>query len=156
MLYRVVRPMRREGSRNIYFQQRIPADVRRLIADGVTLALPIGEVFAPITLSPATRSLKLSLRTSDPAEGKIRNAKLAAHLEAAWRGFRAGIRTDGAVALTNKQAVALAGQLYRAWANGEGHERTVGMVQVPVGPIKEGEPANEWKWVPDNDPMDGE
>ena len=29
MLFRLVRPMRRRGSRNEYFQQRIPADVKQ-------------------------------------------------------------------------------------------------------------------------------
>lgn len=106
--------MRREGSRNIYFQQRIPADVRRLIADGVTLAVPIGDEFASVTVAPATHSLKLSLRTSEPAEAKIRQAKAAAYVEGAWRDLKAGVRPDGAVTLTHKQAVALAGRLYRA------------------------------------------
>lgn len=137
--------MRREGSRNIYFQQRIPADVRRLIADGVTLAVPIGQAFAPVTLSPATRSLKLSLRTSDPAEIKIRNAKTAAYVEGIWQGLRAGIRPDCAVSLTNKQGVALSGRLYRAWGNVEGRERSVGMVRVPAEEPTPGEPVKEWK-----------
>jgi hypothetical protein len=145
--------MRRKGSQNGYFQQRLPADVRPLIADGVTLAVPVGAEFVSVTLSPLTRALKLSLRASDPAEIKVRQAKLAAHLEGVWRDLRAGIRPDGAVSLTNKQAVALSGRLYRAWANGEGGERSAGMVRVPVGPITPGEPASEWKWVPESEPL---
>jgi len=145
--------MRRKGSRNVYYQGRVPGDVRPFVADGLKLAFPIGEEFVAVTVSPATRILKVSLRTSDPAEGKIRNAKAAVHIEGVWRGLRAGIRPDGAVALTHKQAVALAGRLYRAWANGEGRERSVGMVRVPVGPIKAGEAAGEWKWVPESEPV---
>jgi hypothetical protein len=30
MLYRLVRPIQRKGSRDAYFQQRIPADVRQV------------------------------------------------------------------------------------------------------------------------------
>ena len=59
MLYRLVRPMRRKGSRNIYFQQRIPGDVRRL-ATGRTLALPIGDEFADVRISPGAANIKLS------------------------------------------------------------------------------------------------
>lgn len=41
MLFRLVRPMRREGSRIPYFVQRIPADVLPRAA-GVQLAIPFG------------------------------------------------------------------------------------------------------------------
>jgi hypothetical protein len=32
MLFRLVRPMRRNGSRNVYFVQRIPADLKQRAA----------------------------------------------------------------------------------------------------------------------------
>jgi len=64
------------------------------------------------------------------------------------------LRTDAPV--TQRQATALAGELYRARAAGEGRERTRGMVRIPVGEIVEGEPAKEWERAPDDDPMDDE
>jgi len=151
MLFRLVRPMRREGSRNEYFRQRIPADVKPL-AVGLSLSLPVGEETATVAIAADTKVIKVSLRTAEPSEVKIRQAKLAAHLEGIWRHLRAA----GPAVLTNKQAVALAGKLYRGWAEGEGRERTVGMVHVPVGEVKPGEAPKQWQWVPDNDAMDGE
>jgi hypothetical protein len=51
MLYRFVRPMFRDDSRNGYFYRRIPADVVPL-ARGLKLSLPVGEEFVSVTLSP--------------------------------------------------------------------------------------------------------
>ena len=151
MLFRLVRPMRREGSRNEYFRQRIPADVKPL-AVGLSLALPVGDETATVAIADETRFIKVSLRTAEPSEVKIRQAALAAHLEGVWRRLRAGAPAT----LTNKQAVALAGTLYRGWAEGEGREPTVAMVRVPVGEVRPGEAPKQWQWVPDNDAMDGE
>jgi hypothetical protein len=41
MLYRLVRPMQRKGSRNAYFQQHIPADVKQA-AIGRRLEFQVG------------------------------------------------------------------------------------------------------------------
>jgi integrase len=149
MLFRLVRPMFREGSRNGCYNRRIPADVRRL-AVGLKLSLPVGEKFVSVTISPEMEAIRLSLRTSDPLEAKARTARLDEHLERAW----SRLRENRPVSLSQRQAVALAGELYRAWAAGEGRERTRGMVRIPVGEINDGEPAKEWQWVPDDDPMD--
>ncbi len=125
MLYRSVRPMRRKGSQFQYFQRRVPAGVKPLLAAGLPLDLPVGDEHVSVTLSPKTVFVKVSLRTADPAEIRIRNARLDAHLEGVWRHLMAG----APITLTNKQAVALAGRLYRAWAVGEGGERTTGVVR---------------------------
>jgi len=68
-------------------------------------------------------AIGLSLGTSDPLEVKARTARLDEHLEQVW----ARLRENRPTALTHKQAVALAGGLYRAWAAGEGRERTRGV-----------------------------
>lgn len=89
MLYRWVRPVRREGARNVHFQQRIPADARAL-AVGVKLVLPVGNEFVTVANSEATTAITVSLRTADPSEAKARNAKLGAHPEGEWSHLEAG------------------------------------------------------------------
>jgi len=83
MLYRFVRPMLRDGSRNLYYNRRIPGDVIRLAA-GLKLSLPVGEEFVPVTLSSKPTHVKLSLRSPDPLEVKARTARLDEHLEKVW------------------------------------------------------------------------
>ena len=49
-----------------------------------------------------------------------------------WRG----LREDTPIKLTNEQATALSGRLYRAWASGEGRERTIAVEQGPDGKMQ--------------------
>jgi integrase len=139
MLFRLVRPLRRPGSSNPYFAQRIPADLRTR-AIGVSLAIPLGQSILSLTITAKTESIRFSLRSRDPAEVKIRQATAAAYLETVWLA----LRQSGAVALTYKQATALAGELYWAWAKGEGREKTLAvewdgekMVPATVTPADE-------------------
>ena len=131
MLYRLVRPVRRSGSRIPYFVQRIPADVKSK-AIGLKLNLPIGDETGPVTITAKTSMVKVSLRTAEPTEAKVRQAKLAAYLETVWQA----LREDSPIPLTHRQATALAGRLYRAWASGEGREQTTSVIVMPNG---------EWK-----------
>lgn len=110
MLYRLVRPVIREGSSNRYFVKRVPADVRQRAA-GLRLNVPIGDQRSAATIT-GSGIVRLSLRTSDPREVKRRHAAVDAYLENVWQS----LRQNEPVALTHKQAVALAGRLYRAWA----------------------------------------
>lgn len=119
MLLRLVRPMNRPGTSFKQFAQRIPSDVRTR-AVGMTLAVPLGSETARITVTAAMMAIRFSLRTRDPHETKIRQGIAAAYLEAVWRA----LRQPDATVLTNKQAHALAGQLYRAWAD-EDRETTI-------------------------------
>jgi integrase len=133
LLFRLVRPVKRKGSRNRQFVRRIPADVRNK-AVGLKLTIPVGEQTQTVIISPRAQSVRLSLRTDDPVEVKSRLAAVDAHLENVWRA----LRELAPVSLTHRQATALAGDLYRAWANGEGRERPVAIVHVPgVGWQKE-------------------
>ena len=59
--------------------------------------------------------MRFSPQTPDPAETKKRNALAAVDLETVWEA----LRQREPVALTQRQVVALAGELYRAWAEGE-------------------------------------
>jgi integrase len=128
MLFRLVRPMRRKGSRNRYYVKRIPVDLRRKIV-GATLAIPVGDETHTLKVSPRAQAIRISLRTHDPAEVKQRQAEVDAYLENVWRAYR----EDDPISLTNRQATALSGELYRAWANGEGRERVIAIEQAPGG-----------------------
>nr|WP_245239758.1 tyrosine-type recombinase/integrase [Methylobacterium variabile] len=63
------------------------------------------------------------------SEGKRRQAIAAAALEAFW----AALRNDRPTRLTNRQVVALAGDVYRAWAEGEGRERVTAVQLTASG-----------------------
>ena len=57
MLFRTVRPMRRDGSRNRYYVKRIPVDVRAKAA-GLKLIIPMGDgETRAITISPQAQSV---------------------------------------------------------------------------------------------------
>ncbi|MDQ0392249.1 DUF6538 domain-containing protein [Labrys monachus] len=120
MLYRVVRPVRRSGSRVPYFIQRIPADLKARVV-GLKLAIPLAGTIVPLTITEKTPFIRLSLRTTNPSEAKVRQAEIAAYLEAIWRS----LRENAPVSLTLKQATALSHDLYLSWAAGEDNERTV-------------------------------
>lgn len=92
MLYRIVRPMKRSGSSFDQFQQRIPAEVRRLLpANGLNLVIPLGDSLCHrVTVFPAMKAIRFSLRTRDFEEAKIRNAEVAAYLQKCWRALREG------------------------------------------------------------------
>lgn len=117
MHFRLVRPVKRKGSINHQFVQRIPADIKSR-AEGQRLDIPLGSSTVAITLSAKADAVRLSLRTSDPAEVKIRQARIAAYLESVWRSLRA----DQPIPLSHRNAVALAKRAYSAWA--EGRDRT--------------------------------
>ena len=132
MLFRLVRPMKRKSSRNPYYVRRIPTDVRGK-ANGLTLSIPLGSETRLVSITPRTQSIRISLRTFDPAEVKQRTAAIDQYLEGVWKALRQGEEMP----LTHKQATALAGDLYRAWASGEGRERTTAVEYV----------GGEWKLV---------
>lgn len=118
--------MRRDGSRNSLFVQRIPADVREKVV-GNPLAIPLGDGFVFVTPSVNAQAVRFSLRTSDPSEAKKRQALAAAFLEGVWAAFR----DDVPVRLSHRQATALAGELYRVWADSEGRARSVAIEHTP-------------------------
>jgi hypothetical protein len=145
MLYRLVRPMRRKGSRNEYFQQRIPADVKQA-AIGRTLEFQVaGETVSVVVVTARSSSIKFSLRSSDPSEVKRRQAEAAAQAELHWKA----LRQTKAVALSHRQCVALAGQVYQGWDSEKRRETTTAMERVPVlMGLKPGEAARESRWEP--------
>jgi hypothetical protein len=113
MLYRLVRPLKRSGSSIPQFVQRIPADVRPR-AVGRVFPVKLGTESIAVRVTPQTDAVRFSLRSRDPAEAKIRQAQAAEQLEKIWQS----LRRDAPVFLSNRDAHALAGDLYRAWADG--------------------------------------
>jgi integrase len=121
--------MRRAGSSISQFNERIPKDVRER-ARGRKLDIPLGALTVHLTISPLADAVRFSLQTRDPAEAKKRNGLAAVYLETIWEA----LRETQPVALTQRQAVALAGELYRAWAEGEQRgERTWAVLHTPNG-----------------------
>jgi hypothetical protein len=114
MRLRLVSPVKRKGTRNIQFVQRIPADVKAR-AVGLKLSIPVGAEVQPLTVSPKADAIRLSLRTSDPSTAKARQGQVAAYVETVWQALRG---TKPAT-LSHRQATALAGELYRGWADEE-------------------------------------
>src|SRR3954465_14765669 len=115
MLFRVVRPMQRKESRHPYFVKRIPADLRGRMAR-MTLHFPLGNETQAVAVSPRAERVQFSLRTADPSAFKIRQAEAEGYFDNVCQGLRA----DAPISLDHKHAVALTGELYRAWTAGEG------------------------------------
>ncbi len=137
MLFRVVRPVKRRDSHSPQFVQRIPADVRPL-AVGRTLAIPLGAETLHVRITPAMATVRFSLRTHDPSEAKRRQGQAVASLEAHWTA----LRKARPVTLDHRQATALAGDLYRAWAD-SGANRSIAVVHTPSGWVREREASAE-------------
>lgn len=114
MLVQMARPMRRKDSSFLTFRQRTPADIlKRFKGKTVSVSLPAHGGHQAFTASlKIGTELKLSLRTRDPATAKARQATVAAQLHSRWEAMR-----HGPVHLSHKQAVALAGKAYAAFAD---------------------------------------
>jgi integrase len=96
------------------------------------LDVPLGDEIVPVTISARAETVRLSLRTRDPSAAKVRHAQVSGYLETVWTA----LRNDAPAALTHKEATALAGELYRAWANGADRERTTSITRI------------DGRWVP--------
>jgi integrase len=111
------------------FRTRIPKDIIER-ARGRTLAIPIGDGVASITISFTAKDVRCSLRTREPSEMKRRHALALGYIEGVWRALRA----TSPMSLTHRQATALAGELYRGWADGVWRgEKTLGIEHTPQG-----------------------
>lgn len=111
MLVRLSRSMARKKSRKAQFNQRIPAEHLGK-TEGLRLEIPCGDEVIALTLKADSTHIRFSLRTSDPVEAITRQAQAGAYLEAI---FAARSQSEP-VLLTHRQAHAIAGELYRAWA----------------------------------------
>lgn len=132
MLYRLVRPVKRKGSSNAHFAQRIPSDLRGRMA-GMKLAIPVGDEIVPVTITDKMQSIRLSLKTSDPTEVKDRQAGVASYLEKVFRS----LRENEPVSLSHRQTVHLSGILYRAWAKDPDDGQRISMVHTEDGWVRD-------------------
>lgn len=87
-----------------YIRPNIPADLKDK-ARGKTIRLPVGDIFVD-----AKAGVPVSLRTKDKAEAVRRHATAKAALERYWEALR-----NGPQDLTQKQVLALAGEMRNAW-----------------------------------------
>ncbi|TPK40990.1 hypothetical protein [Mesorhizobium sp. B2-5-3] len=87
MHFRLVRPVKRNGTINQQFNQRIPADVRDH-AVGMTLHIPVGPQIVRKTITHENHAIRVSLRASTPSEVKSRQAQVVGYLETVWQGLR--------------------------------------------------------------------
>lgn len=105
-------PVRRDDSAFLQLRKRIPADVLAgAKGRAFVIELPaVGSKPAVTVSAKLAAEVKLSLRTADPAEAKVRMASVTAALGAVVDGIR-----KGPVALTHMQIVALSGDVYQAF-----------------------------------------
>lgn len=106
-------PTRRPESRHLQFRKKVPADLRD-VAKGkhVFAELPpiAGQDGVLVAIKISGQEVKLSLRTSDKGAARLRNAAANVAVERAFTAMRAG-----PAPLTQKQVVALAGDVYRSY-----------------------------------------
>lgn len=104
---------RRKDTATPQFALRIPQDIRSRMV-GRTLAIPISQdTTIRIDVTELTQAIRFSLRTRDNAEARRRKASASDYLDR----YFAAVRSSPPAELTHKQTLALAGELYRAWAS---------------------------------------
>lgn len=142
--------MKRAGSRNHYYVKRIPADVKSRDED-LQVYVPIGDEAIAYVVPRHAHMIRLSLRTSDPTEVKQRLAQVDEYFEKFWNA----LREREPASLTHRQVTALAGELYKVWAEGDERENTIAIEHTPEGwkrikqkslSVEEWEAANEY-WI---------
>ena len=111
---------RRAGTFSAIYERRIPRDIQaRVVAHGY-LDVPVGDMVVPVRLRPTTRTIRTSLRTSDPNQAQHRTAIIDAYLEGVWQAVRGAPE----VTLSSGHASFLGRNIYKELA--DGHERTYG------------------------------
>lgn len=104
MIIRMSQPWRHPKTHILYFRARLPADLARRLA-GRSLTLDVGGAASTIRLNGW---IKVSLRTKDLREAKLRHANVQAQVETRWAAAR-----NGTQALTHRQVLEIAGAWYR-------------------------------------------
>lgn len=104
MIIRMSQPWRHPKTGILYFRARLPADLAEPLA-GRTLTLDVAGDSSTIRLNGW---IKVSLRTKDVREARLRHASVQAQLQMRWQAARIGEQT-----LTNKQIHEIAGSWYR-------------------------------------------
>ena len=104
MIIRMSQPWRHPKTGILYFRSRLPADVAESLA-GRTFTLDVAGGATTIRLNGW---IKVSLRTKDLGEARLRHASVQAQIQSRWQAARNGTRS-----LTNRQVHEIAGDWYR-------------------------------------------
>jgi len=97
-------PWRHPKTGILYFRSRLPADVAESLA-GRTFTLDVAGGATTIRLNGW---IKVSLRTKDHGEARLRHASVQAQIQSRWQAAR-----NGTQSLTNRQVHEIAGDWYR-------------------------------------------
>eukprot|EP00873_Tetraselmis_striata_P040194 jgi/Tetstr1/460458/TSEL_005717.t1 len=124
--------MQRKGSSRHQFVKRIPTDLRERMI-GKSYSIPIGDEIVSVTISDRAQAVRFSLRTSDPSEVKDRQASAVSYLERLF----VSLRDNRPLSLTHRNAVALSGDLYRAWASDLEKGRRIALVHTDQGWVRD-------------------
>jgi hypothetical protein len=89
-----------------YLRIRVPNDIVAA-AKGTVVAVPVGD---DLVTGKVGEVIKVSLKTKDPTEAKIRFLQAHAAIIAHWEALR-----HGPTRLSHKQCLALAGEMRNAW-----------------------------------------
>ncbi|WP_269929988.1 tyrosine-type recombinase/integrase [Aminobacter sp. HY435] len=114
--------MKRSGTANHQFVQRIPTDVATK-AIGQKLYIPVDGETVTLTVSPKMRAVQISLRTTVAREAKTRQAQVAAYLATVWHA----LRSQHLLPISPKEAHGMAKRFYTAWREDHAKERTTAL-----------------------------
>src|SRR6185437_6903741 len=108
------RPIRRQSTSYHWFRKRVPTDiVRSARGDTVLVTFPSSGEDPEVTVSAKLGAeINFSLRTRNPRTAKARTGIATAHLEQLFERLRAG-----PTPLSQKQCVALSGEVYRLFVD---------------------------------------
>jgi integrase len=104
MIIAMSRPWRHPVTGMFYFRSRLPADLKKVVA-GQSLTVEVAGSGSTVKLAAI---LKISLRTKDPSEARLRHVSVQAQLEQRWAASRTGVAS-----LSHKEVQSLAGIWYR-------------------------------------------
>jgi integrase len=104
VIIRMSQPWRHPKTGILYFRSRLPADVAESLA-GRSYTLDVAGGATTVRLNGW---IKVSLRTKDVREARLRHASVQAQIQSRWQAAR-----NGTQALTHKQVLEIAGEWYR-------------------------------------------
>jgi len=113
MVLKMASPWKDPKTGTFYLRVRVPSDLVTKVK-GQTISLPVGGATIRVK---AGESVKVSLRTRDPREAKAWFATTLTALNAYWEAVRKGPKK-----LSHKEAVALAGEIYRTFVETFGED----------------------------------
>ncbi len=126
MVLKMASPWKDPKTGILFLRVRVPTDLVTIVK-GQIVSVPVGN---GVVQAKAGDAVKVSLRTRDPREAKTRFATALTTLNSYWDAVRKGPQK-----LSQKDAVALAGEIYRAFVetfdeNPGSYERWANVLEV--------------------------